>query len=175
MAGAYCAHESVIRLLLELIAFNVNSMHTLKGWTVLSLAVMNGNEYVVKTVAQISFVDTDSEDNYDQTPLVVGRHSRTYGSGAASSREWKCECGCWRYPLWWDTLSRAVENGHAMVVQLLLEDGRVDLNSRDAIYRRTPLSRAVGGGYENVVRLLLGQQGVEINTKDTDYNRTPLW
>jgi ankyrin repeat protein len=72
-------------------------------------------------------------------------------------------------------LPRAAENGYAMVVQLLLGHGRVDLNSRDAIYGRTPLSWAAGGGHKTVVRLLLGQQDVESNAKDTDYDRAPLW
>ena len=51
-------------------------------------------------------------------------------------------------------LSWAAENGHEVVVKLLLEKG-AELETKDKKYGRTPLSRAAENGYEAVVKLLL--------------------
>jgi ankyrin repeat protein len=50
-------------------------------------------------------------------------------------------------------LSWAAERGHEAVVKLLLETGKVDVDSKD-IFGWTPLSRAVAGRDEVVVKLL---------------------
>jgi Ankyrin repeats (3 copies)/Ankyrin repeats (many copies) len=71
-----------------------------------------------------------------------------------------------RTPLW-----RAAENGHEVVVKLLLEKG-AELESKDSEYGRTPLSRAAENGDEAVVKLLL-EKGAELESKDK-YGQTPL-
>ncbi|OAP55707.1 hypothetical protein AYL99_09859 [Fonsecaea erecta] len=70
-------------------------------------------------------------------------------------------------------LSWAAGNGHETVVKLLLETGKVDLDSRDNEYGRTPLSRAAGNGHETVVKLLLETGKVDLDSRDK-YGRTPL-
>jgi len=59
-----------------------------------------------------------------------------------------------------------------MVVKLLLEQGNVDVNSKDSS-GRTPLSFAAEWGNETVVKLLLEQGNVDVNSEDSS-GRTPL-
>ena len=62
-------------------------------------------------------------------------------------------------------LSWAAENGHEAVVKLLLETGKVDVDSKDQ-YGRTPLSWAAENGHEAVVKLLLETGKVDADSKD---------
>ncbi|KAH8767818.1 hypothetical protein BGZ57DRAFT_797785, partial [Hyaloscypha finlandica] len=83
-------------------------------------------------------VETDSKDNYGQTPL-----------------------------------SWAAQNGHEAVVKLLLETGKVDVDSKDSVHSWTPLSWAARNGHEAVVKLLLETGKVDVNSKGSN-GRTPL-
>jgi ankyrin repeat protein len=69
-------------------------------------------------------------------------------------------------------LSYAAENGHDTVIKLLLDTGKVELNSEDQDYR-TPLSYAAENGHSTVIKLLLDTGKVDVNSEDQDY-RTPL-
>jgi ankyrin repeat protein len=69
-------------------------------------------------------------------------------------------------------LSQAARHGHEAVVRLLLETGKVDVNSKDKA-DRTPLMQAVGYGHEAVVKLLLETDKVDVNLKSI-YDWTPL-
>ncbi|KAF2175872.1 hypothetical protein K469DRAFT_763229 [Zopfia rhizophila CBS 207.26] len=70
-------------------------------------------------------------------------------------------------------LSWAAENGHEVVVKLLLATERVDLDSKDKD-GQTPLWRAAEKGHEAVVELLLARRDVDVNSKDVS-GITPLW
>jgi hypothetical protein len=73
-------------------------------------------------------------------------------------------------PLLW-----AAKNGHEAVVKLLLETGKVDVDSKGNLSRRTPLSWAAENGHEAVVKLLLETGRVDVNSKEDNYGgRTPL-
>ena len=61
------------------------------------------------------------------------------------------------------------------IVKLLLETGKVDLDSKDSWHGRTLLSWATENGHETVVKLLLETGKVDLDSKDTKYGRTPLW
>jgi ankyrin repeat protein len=63
--------------------------------------------------------------------------------------------------------------GHEAVVKLLLATGKVDVNSKDTEYGRTPLSWAAERGHEAVVKLLLATGKVDVDSK-SNYSRTPL-
>ena len=58
------------------------------------------------------------------------------------------------------------------MVKLLLDTGKVDVNSKDN-YGRTPLLFAASRGREAVVKLLVDTGKVDVNSKDA-YGQTPL-
>ncbi|OCK95360.1 ankyrin, partial [Cenococcum geophilum 1.58] len=64
--------------------------------------------------------------------------------------------------------------GHDAVVKLLLETGKVEVDSKDNEYGQTPLSWAAENGHEAVVKLLLETGKVEVDSRDNEYGRTPL-
>ncbi|KAF1957154.1 hypothetical protein CC80DRAFT_411666, partial [Byssothecium circinans] len=59
----------------------------------------------------------------------------------------------------------AVENGHEVVVKLLLKTSKVNVNLKDYI-GKTLLYHVVENGHEVVVKLLLKTSKVNINAKD---------
>src|SRR5262249_22558006 len=65
-----------------------------------------------------------------------------------ANADWKDKDG--HTPLFW-----AARNGHGAVVKLLLETGKVDVDSKDGRFGLTPLSWAARNGHEAVVKLLL--------------------
>ncbi|KAF2175472.1 hypothetical protein K469DRAFT_533281, partial [Zopfia rhizophila CBS 207.26] len=74
-------------------------------------------------------------------------------------------------------LSWAAGGGHEAVVKLLLETGKVEVDSKDRKSGQTPLSWAAEGGHEAVVKLLLETGKVEVDSKGGKsgyYGRTPL-
>ncbi|KAI9772445.1 MAG: hypothetical protein M1840_000648 [Geoglossum simile] len=71
-------------------------------------------------------------------------------------------------------LSWAAQEGHEMVVKLLLAKDGVDINSKDSMMGLTALSLAAERGHEAVVKLLLGKDGVDINSKDSKRGLTAL-
>ncbi|KAL6235358.1 hypothetical protein BDW75DRAFT_230428 [Aspergillus navahoensis] len=74
-----------------------------------------------------------------------------------------------------DDILMASYLGLSAVVKLLLETGKVDVESKDSIYSQTPLSWAAANGHEGgVVKLLLETGKVDIESKDSICSRTPL-
>jgi len=98
-----------------------------------------------------------------------------------------CETGSKRYEAWstiyasnayWfpksgSSLAIASYFGLDAVVKLLLETGKVNVDSKDSKYGRTPLSMAAENEHEMVVKLLLETGEVVVDSKD-EYGRTPL-
>ena len=66
-----------------------------------------------------------------------------------------------------------LKNGHAKLLELLLADEKVELDSKDH-YGSTPLLVAVKNGREELVKRLLFTEGVKLDSLDT-FGRTPLW
>lgn len=69
-------------------------------------------------------------------------------------------------------LTRAAENGHLAIVQLLLESGKASHDARGDQYQRDALSYAAGGGHDAIVKLLLNH-GAAPDVPDRN-GRTPL-
>ena len=69
----------------------------------------------------------------------------------------------------WTPLSWAAGHGHESIVQMIIEQNNININSKDS-GGKTPLS---WNGHEAVVRLLIGGDDVDINSKD-NYGTTPL-
>jgi ankyrin repeat protein len=64
--------------------------------------------------------------------------------------------------------------GTRPVVKLLLETGKVDVDSKDGNDGQTPLWRAAVDGHEAVVKLLI-EKGANLECRDTKHGQTPLW
>ena len=62
-------------------------------------------------------------------------------------------------------LHRAVQEGRQPIVKLLLETGKVDINTRSSD-DRTALIYAAKGGHSNVVKLLLDMENVDVDARD---------
>ncbi|KPM36223.1 hypothetical protein AK830_g10354 [Neonectria ditissima] len=75
---------------------------------------------------------------------------------------------CGRTPLWF-----AAENGHVIVVKILLQTSGVEPQSKDSEFGKSPLYVAAEGGHYEVVQLLLAKQGVDPMSRDTRRS-TPL-
>ncbi|OBT62890.1 hypothetical protein VE03_07604 [Pseudogymnoascus sp. 23342-1-I1] len=69
-------------------------------------------------------------------------------------------------------LSWAAEMGHDAVVELLLQQDGIAVNSKDEL-GQTPLSLAAHWGHDGAVKLLLQQDGIAVNSKDK-WDQTPL-
>ncbi|KAJ6009169.1 hypothetical protein N7522_004185 [Penicillium canescens] len=69
-------------------------------------------------------------------------------------------------------LSWAAENGHELVVKLLINNA-ARLETKDDTLRQTPLSLAAVYGYDLVVKLLL-DKGARLETTDDEFGQTPL-
>ncbi|KAF2467808.1 uncharacterized protein BDR25DRAFT_291179 [Lindgomyces ingoldianus] len=74
----------------------------------------------------------------------------------------------WRPVIW------AVQNGNEIVVKLLLETGKIDINAKNTC-GQTLFWRATSGGHEVVVKLLLETGKVNVEAKDNSGGQTPLW
>src|SRR4051794_41944959 len=70
-------------------------------------------------------------------------------------------------PLWW-----AARDRHEAIIKILLDTGKVDVDSKDKD-GRTPLSWAAEKGHEAEVKMLLDTGKVDVDWKDED-GRTPL-
>ncbi|ETS77629.1 hypothetical protein PFICI_09691 [Pestalotiopsis fici W106-1] len=64
--------------------------------------------------------------------------------------------------------------GHVATLKMLIVTGKIEIDSRDQLYHRTPLSYAAERGHDAVVKLLLATGKVDINSKDR-YGKTPLF
>ncbi|VUC37866.1 unnamed protein product [Clonostachys rosea] len=119
-----------------------------------------GGGPVVRTLLATGRVEVDSRDNTGRTPLSWAVASSD-SAGIYNNGQWESRPGLTFAP-------------HDSTVQLLLDTGRVDVNSRDST-GRTPLSWAAETPKAlDAVRMLLKTGQVEVNSRD-DNGRTPLW
>ena len=146
-------HEAVVKLLLDTGKVDVSSKDG-SGRTPLSWAAEKGHEAVVKLLLDTGKVEVDSEDVHGRTPLSWA---------AGNEHENMDELYHRRSAAW---------NRHEAVVKLLLDTGKVNVDSKDGS-GRTPLSWAAENGHEAVVKLLLDTGKVEVNSEDV-HGRTPL-
>ncbi|KAL9085259.1 MAG: hypothetical protein Q9165_007693 [Trypethelium subeluteriae] len=71
-------------------------------------------------------------------------------------------------------LTKAAGLGHEAVARLLLETGRVDVNSKDGSDMGTALTWALVGGNEAIVRLLIEKGKVDVHLPNQMHGTTPL-
>jgi ankyrin repeat protein len=197
MVASYFGHDTVVEQLLESGTTDVDSKGE-NGRTPLSYAAENGNEAVVKLLLRTDQVEADSE--YDRMALSSIAHNtynavmklviegKSFDNLAEGNVDDEVRIAFLYYTengyadmfklLVGDNLKKhgrtplsyAAGNGHEAVVKLLLETGKIEVNSVDQD-DRTPLSYVAENGNEAVVKLLLETEQVEV---DGGYDRTPL-
>jgi ankyrin repeat protein len=168
-------HEAVVKLLLE--KGSEKETKDGEGRTPLSWAAEKGHQAVVRLLLEKG-AEKDTKDREGRTPPLWApryRNRLLFDRGAENKikdkegpavdvdSNWKDKLG--RTPL-----SYASQSGNEAVVKLLLDTGKVDIDSEDGDYR-TPLSWAAQSGHEAIVKLLLDTSKVDIDSKD---DRTPL-
>lgn len=111
---------------------------------------------MVQFLLSLNGVDINCTNRHRETPpLLAAKHghealvrlllAQPGIEPAVIDRPWHRHCSWWQTPL-----AYAGMNGHASIVQALLETGRVDVNYRDR-QGRTPLSYAASNGHAEVV------------------------
>jgi len=122
--------------------------------------------------------------NWDAHFRVAGIRSEEAIAALAQSL---CETSSKRYKAWStlyasksdafpesaSSLTIASFLGLEAVVKLLLETGKVEVDSKDSKYGQTPLSWAARNGYEAVVKLLLESGKADVDSRDKS-GQTPL-
>ncbi|CAH0052035.1 unnamed protein product [Clonostachys rhizophaga] len=122
-------------------------------------AMPDGGNELVTMLLDTGRVEIDSRDSTGRTPLSWAAAS-SHLRGQFTNGEW--------VPHSWPKAS------HKSVVDVLLDTGRADIESRDNT-GRTPLSWAAGSPKSLItVTMLLKTGRVDVNSRD-DNGRTPLW
>jgi ankyrin len=152
---------------------DINAVDEL-GWTPAFLGSANGfNEIVkmlvergAKTTAVICgkelSLSTDSDPDFD---LIEACESGDFDA-AKSAIDKGADVNCTSRDGWTPLLSAS--NGHAKIIELLLENGADPNVASDRGY--SPLMRAAGNGHEEIVRLLLAA-GADKQMVDCDGKR----
>ena len=141
--------------------------------TLLLWAARNGDERVVRMLLA-------QQDNHPNTAAhaAYGRPffwavENGHEQVVKMQQEWNnvnpAKAGDWSQAL----LLWAARNGDQRVVRMLLSQQKIDPNTADTAYGRTPLFRAAAHGHEEVVRLLLGWNNINPDKAD-DWSQTPL-
>ncbi|KAK3181463.1 hypothetical protein K4F52_007173 [Lecanicillium sp. MT-2017a] len=186
--AAEYGHLAVVELLLVTGKADVDRKDN-SGRTPLSYAAENGHEAIIELLLETGKVDIDLKDEYGRTPLSwAASFSRRPRKTTESSRMVAHHRAKGNYALydlemqlvlleqqnkWRLMIARRLCNKEA-VVRLLLDTGKVDINSRDK-RGRSPLSWAAGSGDGVMVKLLVDTGRADVDTRDIDEKTPLLW
>ncbi|KAK8143430.1 hypothetical protein G3M48_007254 [Beauveria asiatica] len=159
--AAQNGHHAAVRMLLDTGKVDVNARNHRKA-SALSLAAERGHVDIVQTL--LWFGETHSI--FDGRSRVFPSATQLYHSvvGNASDTARSCDVNAEDYYGNSATIL-AADNGHPMVVEALLDTGKVDVNSKN-IRHESALMRACVNGHTEVVKILLSRAGVDVNAKD---------
>lgn len=134
------------------------------GMTPLALAAESGHAAVVQMFLDVDTLDVDVSCKHGRTPLwySTGARDMTFSvllARGADPRHSDVDG--------WSPLHRATFWRNTKVVEILVGDSRVDVNSRDKS-GKTPLHTAVENSVYSVVKLLLACDGIDPNVEDND-------
>ncbi|WQF89372.1 Putative ankyrin repeat-containing domain superfamily [Colletotrichum destructivum] len=104
----------------------------------------------------------------------MGSSVRTYGCNTELCSTGQVEVNLRETKYGLTPLSWATENGHESVVKMLLDTGKIDVNSSDK-HNRSPVSWAASNGHGAVVILLLGTSKVSVDLIDTEGRTALSW
>lgn len=186
--AAEYGHLAVVELLLVTGKADVDRKDN-SGRTPLSYAAENGHEAIIELLLETGKVDIDLKDEYGRTPLSwaasfsrrprkttessrMVAHLRGKGNDALYDLQMQLvlleQQNKWRL-----MIARRLCNKEA-VVRLLLDTGKVDINSRDK-RGRSPLSWAAGSGDGVMVKLLVDTGRADVDARDIDEKTPLLW
>jgi ankyrin repeat protein len=165
-------YNAVVDLLLTDGGIDPDSNNRQSKLAPLLWAALGGHKAVVKLLLETGKVNVELEDRrFQRTSLSLAAER---GHEAVVRLLLKSNANVDILEKTGDTPLRwAVKGGHKVVVQLLLDTCKVDIDSKDQ-YGRTLLGWAAAEGHETAVRLLLDTGKVDINSRD-QVERTPLW
>jgi ankyrin repeat protein len=148
---------------------DLDSTDTQKEWTAFRWAIEEGHEEVARSLLSGASERSSSSSQWATRSGQFLRQAASNGQKVAlklllerddialNSRDEKGMTA----------VSLAARRGHDRIVQQLLDTGKVDINSKDGLERRTPLISAARNGREAVVKLLLARDDVDLNAKDS--------
>ena len=153
------------KLLLRLLKRNVINVNatTVPGSTPLSIAVMYGNEALVKLLLDSGKFDVNLKNNNGSTALMQAAYNRQEAIVKLLLDSGKVEVNSKDHD-GFTALAVAAYIGHEAIVKLLLDSDKVDVNAK---YHSdtTALSWAAKNGREAIVKLLLDSGKVDVNSK----------
>jgi ankyrin repeat protein len=172
-------HSAVVKLLLDTGKVDVNAEDS-NGQTPLLRAAENGHDAVVKLLLDTGNVDVDTRYNSGWILLSRAKEEMCLPE-SQGSRNHALEDYQMQLMLLEEQHKKRLlvarqaqdEAVHEAIVKLLLQIGKVDVNSRDKS-GRTPLSWAAEKGDETLVKLLLESGKVDVDSKNNS-GQTPLF
>ncbi len=138
----------------------------------LHLAAHFGLDTVIQLLVDTHGVDVNRRSGHGQTPLIVAAMEGQLAAVQVLLAADGIDVDATGYPFEYTALYHAAKKGHDVVVQTLLDTGKVDVNKL-TFFGTTPLHEAAMEGRESVVRILLATGQAHVNAQDK-YGRTPL-
>ncbi|KAF2685037.1 hypothetical protein K458DRAFT_430639 [Lentithecium fluviatile CBS 122367] len=173
-------HDAVVKLLLDTGKVDVDAKDHNGRQTPLWRAAGNGHEAVVKLLLDTGKIDVDAE--YSSGRILLSRAKEEMRLPESKGRQ---NHALQDYQMQLMLLEQQNKKrllmarqdqygaAHEAIVKLLLQIGKVDVDSRDNS-GRTPLSWAAEKGNETMVKLLLESGKVDVDSKDNS-GQTPLF
>ena len=169
MLAASAGLESTVTLLLERPKIAVNAKNT-QGWTALAFAAYKNHYGIVKQLLSYPGIEVDVANDNGATPLIIAAE---YGNDEIVAELLRKHADV-EYTQFDGTTAilRAINNGHTLVVKVILEHG-INIHTSDDS-GRTLLHRACMSDEPQVevVRLLI-DRGLDINAQGKR-GETPL-
>ncbi|KAK0438148.1 ankyrin repeat-containing domain protein [Desarmillaria tabescens] len=156
MEAARNGHEEVIKAILA--SKHMNSLNSVDkdGNSALFHAIYKHRSKVVRILLATPGINATSCNHIGFSPLAAAVYGRLKDDVDPNGRSPETQ---------WTPLSYAAESGYAHIATMLLQTGRVDVNSRDCKERTALMTAAVRGNVD-AVKVLLGHPGIAIMAKD---------
>lgn len=141
-----------------------------KGYTSLFAAAENGYLEIVKILVEQTNADVNSKNGleYESTPLMIASaHGHVDTVRYLLNHGAKLQVNHLNLKVY-SALSAAVEEGHAEVAKILVEEGDANVELRHEDHLWTVLHRAAYEGYLDIVKYLVEKAGANISARTGD-------
>ncbi|RDH21372.1 ankyrin [Aspergillus niger ATCC 13496] len=166
--ASYYGFCGVLRKLLDEGA-DINERDSEHHMPLLSWAIENRHEGVVKLLLSYKTIELNAEDKYSSTPLMLAvekAHEPIVKLMLAEERVDLNKVST----IGQTPLSFAIQYGHLSIVKLLVAEERVNINKQCMSYDEadndvhgTPLSISLSLGYESIALQLLGRSDIDVS------------